>query len=248
LSSSRSHSSRIARVLKWILLALIIVILVAAAITLACYGIVSTQGSAQVVNVPVSTYADITNPKSTGGPTTEQLKSLPHADYAVIPGAAVWGDAPSPVLQERIEVGMRLYKDGVVSQLFLSGGGTGISNEPSQMEHYLITHGVPKSALRIDNAGVDTYASLVRANAYYGPDKSMYFITEPAYANRAGYLLHGLGCNGKVFAGNIYNFVVQYDDAVHEYLAATKACAQMVLDVGRENVPTLAQLPVNMAQ
>jgi vancomycin permeability regulator SanA len=242
--------SIVASIFRTIFIVIAIVIPLAIVVTLVSYAYVSNVGGAQVVDVPVTTYADITNPASTGGPTTAELKKLPHADYAVIPGAAVWGTSPSPVLKERIEMGLRLYKAGVVSQLFLSGAIETANNnasETAQMRAYLVANGVPTKAMVIDNAGVDTYASLVRARDYYGPNKRMYFITEPAYANRAGFVLHGLGCNGQVLGSDIYHLAVQYDDAVHEYLAATKAMAQILLGI-HENVATIGQSPVLAVQ
>lgn len=44
------------------------------------------------------------------------------ADAAVVLGAAVWNGRPSPVLQERIDHAVRLYREGTVRYLIFTGG------------------------------------------------------------------------------------------------------------------------------
>ena len=44
------------------------------------------------------------------------------ADTAIILGAAVYGDEPSPVYRERINHGITLYHEGYVDRLIVTGG------------------------------------------------------------------------------------------------------------------------------
>lgn len=48
-----------------------------------------------------------------------QEDQLVHSDSAIVLGAAVWGDQPSPVFRERINHSISLYKNGYVKKLYL---------------------------------------------------------------------------------------------------------------------------------
>jgi len=43
-------------------------------------------------------------------------------DAAIVLGAAVWGEEPSPVFRERLNHAIDLYKNGTVSKIILTGG------------------------------------------------------------------------------------------------------------------------------
>ncbi|MBW4562465.1 MAG: YdcF family protein [Mojavia pulchra JT2-VF2] len=53
------------------------------------------------------------------------------ADAAIVLGAAVWGEEPSPVFRERINHAINLYKNGNVSKIIFTGG-VGERNEPAE--------------------------------------------------------------------------------------------------------------------
>lgn len=53
------------------------------------------------------------------------------ADAAIVLGAAVWGQEPSPVFRERINHAVNLYRNGNVSTIIFTGG-VGDSNEPPE--------------------------------------------------------------------------------------------------------------------
>lgn len=89
----------------------------------------------------------------TGGP----------ADCAVVLGAAVRADGePSPVLRERLDTALKLYRAGKVPVIIVSGAdpvkGEGYS-ESESMARYLSSHEVPKKAIILDHDGVNTDAT-----------------------------------------------------------------------------------------
>ncbi len=53
------------------------------------------------------------------------------ADAAIVLGAAVWGEEPSPVFRERINHAINLYKNQDVNKIIFTGG-VGESNEPAE--------------------------------------------------------------------------------------------------------------------
>lgn len=83
------------------------------------------------------------------------------ADIAIVLGNAVYKDSSlSPVLQGRVDRALRLYKEGMVPKIMVSGGlglEDGHVPEGMAMKRYLVAHGVPAEAIIEDNAGANTY-------------------------------------------------------------------------------------------
>jgi vancomycin permeability regulator SanA len=67
------------------------------------------------------------------------VNELTFADAAVILGAGVWDDKPSPVFQERINHGIWLYKNNYVKYLIFTGGvskNSNVSEASAAMKYY----------------------------------------------------------------------------------------------------------------
>lgn len=96
----------------------------------------------------------------TFGPTRYERR----ADCAVVFGARVWDDGtPSLALSDRVDEAIRLFHQGRVSRVVMSGGidaANGFS-EAEVMRDRAVTAGVPRDAILLDEQGVDT-ASTVR--------------------------------------------------------------------------------------
>ncbi|AZN41985.1 YdcF family protein [Paenibacillus albus] len=94
----------------------------------------------------------------------EAPKTIPKADAAIILGAALWSDKPSPGLAERLEYGFGLYKQGKVAHFILSGGhdhnGSTLS-EAEGMRDYLAAKGVPVEAMVLEEDSRSTYENLL---------------------------------------------------------------------------------------
>lgn len=84
------------------------------------------------------------------------------ADVAIVLGAAVWGDKPSPSLRERLDKAISLYEEKYIPMIIVSGGlGDGKQiDEATAMQRYLIEHGVPESAILKENESRDTVQNL----------------------------------------------------------------------------------------
>ncbi len=100
---------------------------------------------------------------ATFGPT----RYVRDADCAIVLGARVWNDGrPSDALADRVDEAIRLYQEGHVRRLLMSGAiddGNGFS-EPAVMKARAVAAGVPSDAVLLDEEGVDT-ASTVRNSA-----------------------------------------------------------------------------------
>ena len=83
------------------------------------------------------------------------------ADIAVVLGNRVYSDGRlSPVLQGRVDRALRLYREGKVPLIMVSGGRSllyGKYPEGLAMKRYLVRHGVPADRIIEDNDGENTY-------------------------------------------------------------------------------------------
>lgn len=92
--------------------------------------------------------------------------AVPHkADVAIVLGAAVWGNQPSPGLKERLDKSFWLYQQAYVPRILVSGGlgdGKPIS-EAAAMKQYLLNKGVPAEAILTEDQSHDTYQNLLNS-------------------------------------------------------------------------------------
>lgn len=84
-------------------------------------------------------------------------------DVGIVLGAAMWGDVPSPGLEERLLQSLQDYKEGKFRYFILSGGLDSVNNkytEAEGMANYLETHGVSRDVMLLENKATSTYENL----------------------------------------------------------------------------------------
>ncbi len=136
---------------------------------------------------------------TTGSSTHPSDASFAHADAAVVLGARVHSDGrPSRFLRERIEVGVRLYLDGNVDRLIMSGDGQDSSGfgEPTIMRQVAEDLGVPPDAIVEDPLGVDTYSSCVNAQETFGAT-SVIMVSQEFHVPRAVWVCDQIGLDAQ---------------------------------------------------
>ena len=84
------------------------------------------------------------------------------ADAAIVLGAAAWGDAPSPVFQERLNHAADLYRLGQVRFIIVTGGiGEGKNfSEGAVGREYLLQKNIPEAALLTEETSHTTWENL----------------------------------------------------------------------------------------
>jgi len=90
------------------------------------------------------------------------------ADISVVFGNGLKSDGtPKGTLKARLDVAVSCFRAGNCPILFLSGGidGPGL-DETIAMQDYLVAHGVPSSAIILDNQGENTLATARNAVRY----------------------------------------------------------------------------------
>jgi uncharacterized SAM-binding protein YcdF (DUF218 family) len=89
-------------------------------------------------------------------------------DAIVVLGAAQYNGRPSPVLRARLNHALALYHDGL-APLIVVTGGVGRGDTPSEAavgRHYLVSHGVPDSAVAVQGEARTTSASMSAVAAW----------------------------------------------------------------------------------
>jgi vancomycin permeability regulator SanA len=116
----------------------------------------------------------------------QDVADVGHVGVAIVLGAGLQRDgSPSPYLRRRLDAAARLWRDGKVEQILLTGDhSTPYHDEPGSMRDYLLAQGVAPDALVLDDAGVDTHASCRRAHDVYGV-RSAAVITQDYHLPRA---------------------------------------------------------------
>jgi uncharacterized SAM-binding protein YcdF (DUF218 family) len=84
------------------------------------------------------------------------------ADAIVVMGAAQYQGKPSPVLRSRLDHALALWQRGLAPRLLLTGGiGAGdTASEAAVSRRYVMSHGVPDSAILLENEGRTSSQSL----------------------------------------------------------------------------------------
>ena len=110
-------------------------------------------------------------------------------DCIIVPGARVYEDGtPCPVLQDRLDTAIDLYRVGISDRLLLSGDhGTADYDEVTAMKEYALQKGVKEEDIFLDHAGFSTYETMYRAASIYGAT-SCVVVTQRYHLYRAVYL------------------------------------------------------------
>lgn len=90
------------------------------------------------------------------------------ADVGIVLGAALWNDQPSPGLLERLEKAAADYEKGRFKYVIVTGGldaGGATITEAEGMADYLISHGIPESAILLEDRATSTYENLLYSRA-----------------------------------------------------------------------------------
>ena len=141
----------------------------------------------------------------------EDYSNLKDIDCIIILGAGIWGDSPSPMLQDRLLEGIDLYKKGVSSKIIMSGDhGREEYDEVNVMKKYAIDNGVPSEDIFMDHAGFSSYESIYRAKEIFGVEKVV-IVTQKYHlyralhiANSLGLEAYGVGADPRQYVGAMY--------------------------------------------
>lgn len=119
------------------------------------------------------------------------------ADCAIVFGAAAWHDKPSPVLKERLNHAIDLFKESRVKSLILTGGfGKGAPFSESEVAYdYCVKEGVPRHAIRIETDSHTTHENVIEAEKIVTAEKweSALLVSDPWHMKRCRKMARDLG-------------------------------------------------------
>ena len=119
------------------------------------------------------------------------------ADTAIVLGASVYDNSPSPVFSERINHAVDLYNDGYVDAIIMTGGvGKGnIRSEADIAREYAEQKGVPAEVILKEEASSIPKENLENAKKVmneYGMDTAL-IVSDPLHMRRAMLYAKDLG-------------------------------------------------------
>ena len=123
----------------------------------------------------------------------DEYPELYDIDCIIVLGAGVWGDKPSPMLEDRLLEGINLYKNNVSNKILMSGDHSRKEyDEVNIMKNYAIEKGIPSENIFMDHAGFSTYESIYRAKEIFKA-KKVVIVTQKYHLYRALYIANKLG-------------------------------------------------------
>ncbi len=197
--------------IKKILLALIIIV-----------------GCFVVVTVGMNLYVYIRSNKYIVSNSNEITDKI---DAIIVPGAGLLSDGtPGPVLKDRLDNAIKLYKDGVSDRLLMSGDhGEQYHNEVRAMKDYAIENGVPSQNIFMDHAGFTTYETMIRARDIFKV-KSCVISTQKYHLIRAVYTARGMGLKAWGVPSSIHiNHIKYIPLEAREFFARIKSVFSVLI-------------------
>lgn len=122
-----------------------------------------------------------------------------NADAAVVLGAAVWSNNPSPVFRERINHAIELYRRRKVRKVIFTGG-QGNPNEPTEASSartYALANGIPIQDILVEEKSHTTFENIVYAKQVAGANnlKTVLLVSDPMHMRRAMTMANDVGLN-----------------------------------------------------
>ncbi len=133
---------------------------------------------------------------STNSRIYDKMADMPSFQTVIILGASVHSDGKlSPILQDRVDTGLRLYRSGKAKRFLLSGDNRSADyDEVNAMRNYLMDRNVPEGDIFIDPAGIDTYDSMYRSRSVFKVYDAI-VVTQEFHLPRTLFIAKNLGFN-----------------------------------------------------
>ena len=141
------------------------------------------------------------------------MDTIPVTEAAIVPSAAILknGDL-SPVLRDRVNTALDLYRAHKVAKILVTGNNESLAyNEVAPVRKYLLAKQVPEQDIFLDHAGFDTYSSMYRARTVFHV-QSMTIVTQAFHLPRATYIARQLGIDAYGLTADngtylLYNYI-----------------------------------------
>jgi len=118
---------------------------------------------------------------------------------AIVFGAAVHRNSlPGPGITRRVQTASRLYKEGVLRHIILSGGkgSQDVESEASVMRDVAIADGIPSAVISLEDQSRSTWENLVNSRPLTGSCSTVIGISDRYHLARIEYLASLQGFRG----------------------------------------------------
>lgn len=159
--------------------------------------------------------------RTTAGQIYFEIHQLPANDVGLVLGTSkfVRTGKENLFFRYRMEATARLWKEGKVKYLILSGNNDSeYYNEPADMQRALVKLGVPASVMTLDYAGYRTFDSVVRCKDVFNQEK-ITIISQNFHNARALYIGNHEGIEAIAFAAQDVPDGYSLRTLIREYLA-----------------------------
>jgi len=166
------------------------------------------------------------------GDYTGKVADVPPAPVAIVPGALVNPNGKmSGMLGDRVEQASRLWHAGKVQKILVSGDHHSWAyDEPDTMRKALVRDGLPPKDVFEDHAGLDTWATMVRARGIFGVNDAV-VVTQGFHMPRALFLAEEAGIHATGLVSDLHPYGYQGEKSgLREVLSRVKAVADVTLD------------------
>ena len=162
-------------------------------------------------------------------------------------GAAVYPDGtPSPMLKDRLDMGIQLYRAGVAPRIIMSGDNTSdreTYDEVENMKAYAVAAGVPSEDIFCDHAGLNTYDSAYRLYYVFGVERAV-VVSQRYHLYRALFDTASFGINAVGVPADRDGASVRFYYRAREAAARVSDCIKVLT---RQNATYLSE-PVGLNQ
>ncbi len=161
--------------------------------------------------------------------TSSTIKASKDIDCILILGAGVWEGSPSPMLKDRLNAGIELYKSDISNKLIMSGDhGREEYDEVNVMKEFAINNGINSEDIFMDHAGFSTYESIYRTKEIFQA-KKIIIVTQKYHLHRALYIANKLGLEAVGISADSQKYSGQMYRELREILARNKDFALGIL-------------------
>lgn len=153
--------------------------------------------------------------------------ALPRKYTVLIPGAKVYTNSVSHVVNDRIKAAVSLVEGGKCQVYLVSGDhGTKSYDEVNVIKKYMENnYDADESKIFLDHAGFSTYETMYRARDIFRVEGAI-IVTQKKFAPRAAYIARKLGLDAVVYeAPEVYPYArnTKLSWEAREFLARVKA-------------------------
>lgn len=145
-------------------------------------------------------------------------------DYnvALVLGAGLKNGKPSPVLKDRLDTALMLYKNNKVSKIIVSGDhGNKNYDEVNVMKNYLKNEGVLSEDIFMDHAGFSTYDSIYRLREIFNV-KKVIIVTQKYHLYRSLYIAKKLEIDAEGISATKRHYAGELKFVLREVIARDK--------------------------